>query len=265
MMRPLDSAHRPRWRRGVPLCVLVLLALPGCATRSKGMPWTILCLEVKGTYARPHVEQIAETLKRSAGIRAEDVFFSHDRDGASRLYYGRYFRRLDPKTGKRPIPRRLQEDLTFIKQLGAGPEQYLFLGAMMVPLPVADVGDPDWELSRNPGVYSLQVAVFEPTDHFWNFKQAAADYCAVLRKEGHEAYYHHGRATSEVTVGSFGEDALITPERGLPWYAPDVLKLQGSDELFQYNLLNGRIYRARNDQGQMVPVPSRLVRVPKEQ
>jgi hypothetical protein len=257
---------------------------PGLPSRSawgkaKGMPWTILCLEVHRESAAPVVEQIAETLKQTPGIRASEVFIRHDPDGFTRLYYGRYYRKLDSKTGRRPIPEQLRRDLEFVAQLGDEAGRRYFARARTIPEPQPDVGNPEWALTRASGVYSLQVAAFEPTDDFWEFKKAAADYCEWLRKKGYEAYYHHGESCSIVTVGSFGAEAVrplrrrvgtnaggSAPAKSTPgpapapaaaaeagpipegvWvseYSPEVAALQ-QDELLKYNLLNGAIVRAR--------------------
>ena len=124
-----------------------------------------------------------------------------------------------------------------------------------------DVGNPAWALSNLSAMYSLQVAVFEPTDVFWGFKQAAAQYCQVLRERGYEAYYHHTDASSMVTIGSFGPEAVRRGAGGYTYYSPQVLALQ-RDEVLKYNIINGGILRVRNADGVMVPVSSALVEIP---
>ncbi len=242
---------------------------PRKARGQKGAPWTILCLELRGPDRRVQMEQIAETLRQTPGVRAGDVYLRDDRDGAVRLYYGTYYRRTDPKTGKRDTPKQLRDDLTLIRQLGSGPGQYFFLRALAVRAPTPDVGPPEWSLARATGKYTLQVGIFEPTDEFWEFKQAAAEYCRLLREKGYEAYYHHTDAASMVTVGSFGDEALVPQESGVPRYSARVVALQQSDELLKYNLLNGAIYKGQvyaspTEKGERVPVPSRLVVIPRE-
>lgn len=209
-----------------------------------------------------HIEQFAETLKRTPGIRPDDVFVMDEPDGFARLYYGTYYRRTDPKTGKRPIPKPMRQDLDFLKGLGDASGRPYFLRAIPVRMPTPDVGNPDWALSTVPASYSLQVAVFEPTDDFGEYKQAAAEFCALLRKKGYEAYYHHGNACSVVTVGAFGPDAVITKTDGRTYYGTEVLALQ-RNELLKYNLLNGSVYKIRNTNGDFIPVPSRLVKIPR--
>ncbi len=221
-----------------------------------------MCLELSGPNRLSHVEQFAETLRRTPGIRSSDVFVRDESDGYARLYYGTYYRRTDPKTGRRSMPPGLREDLDLIKQLGGPSGERYFLRALAVRLPTPDAGRPEWRLVNAPGVYSLQVAVFEPTDDFWEHKRAAADFCEFLREKGYEAYYHHSNALSEVTVGSFGPEAVVTRADGLTAYGEEVLRLQ-QNELLKYNLLNGGIRYVRDGRGGRAAVPSRLVEIPK--
>ncbi len=265
----------------VSLCIAVGACLPafgGCATverneagfavkrgdsafAPKGSPWTIRCVEVRGPDRLNRINQVAGTLRRTPGIRPRDVIVTDDADGVARLYYGTYYRKTDPETGKRLVPKQLARDVELIKELGPPSGERYFIFARTVRVPTPDVGDPAWMLSSVDAAYSLQVGVFEPTDEFWDYKQAAADFCAALRDKGYEAYYHHGAGASMVTVGTFGEDAVVIPPRGLPYYRPEIIALQ-EDAALKYNLLNGRIYRAKADDGTKVPVKSRLVKVP---
>ena len=64
-----------------------------------------------------------------------------------------------------------------------------------------------------------------------------------------------------VTVGVFGEDAVIEETGKLPRYSAKVLLMQ-RDEWLKYNRLNGRVYKARTDFGEQISVESRLVRIP---
>jgi len=262
--------------RGLKLTALCLLAFAGCASGgskesggpsgslfgSKGAPWTIQCLEIQGPARMQQIEPFAESLRRTTGVRPKDVFVRDEPDGFARLYYGTYYRRTDPKTRKRSTPPQLQMDMELIKQLSGESGQRYFLQALAVRMPMPNVGNPQWALSRATGVYSLQVAVFEPNDNFWEHKQAAAEYCEFLRKKGHEAYYHHAGALSMVTVGSFGKEAVVNMPQGLPMYSAAVLALQ-KDDLLKYNLLNGGVYYVRDGKGGRTAVPSRLVEIPR--
>jgi len=270
------SRGLPARRDCIPPAALCLLVLAGCASGgskesggsggslfgSKGAPWTIQCLEIQGPARMRQIEPFAEALRRTQGIRPTDVFVRDEPDGFARLYYGTYYRRTDPKTRKRSTPPQLQRDMELIKQLGGESGQRYFLQALAVRMPMPNVGSPQWVLSQAKGKYSLQVAVFEPNDDFWEHKQAAAEYCALLRKKGYEAYYHHASASSMVTVGSFGPEAVVNMPQGLPRYSAEVLALQKT-ELLQHNLLNGAVYYVRDDKGGRIPVPSRLVEIPR--
>ncbi len=256
----------------LPACLVLMIC--GCATggagsvaslfSSKGAPWTIQCLELQGPDCVQQVEEVAETLRRTSGIRPKDVFVKNDSHGPARLYYGTYFRRSDRGKGMRPIPAGMRRDMNLIRQLGDGSGQRYFGRAMPVRMPTPDVGNPDWALANVSANYSLQVAAFEPGGDFWQYKLAAAQYCALLRKKGYEAYYDHGRACSVVTIGAFGPEAVITRPNGRAFYSSEVLALQ-RNELFQYNLVNGAIMRVRIEGGESVPVPSRLVEIPHPQ
>ena len=274
-----STARSSRWQpiRIASMVTLWLVVLTtGCATskkgsfgppganspfREKGAPWTIVCLELRGSYRGQQIEQFAESLRATPGMTAREVFVRNDPDGMSRLYHGVYYRKTDPETKRRSVPKRLRDDMRLIKELvGANGERF-FYAARKVRWPYPDVGDPRWRLVDVDGVYSLQVAVFEPTDEFWNTKEAAADHCRMLRDEGFEAYYHHSEGASMVTVGVFGDDAIIRRLRGLPAYSAPVIRLQ-QHELLRYNRLNGAVYTAGTAGGK-VRVPSRLVRIPK--
>lgn len=260
------------FRRGLWAVTLVgLLGACGCASNSagglasgfapKGSPWTIQCAEVQGADRALQIERIAAALRRTPGIRPNDVFVRVEGDAFARLYYGTYYRRTDPETRKRSMPAQMREDLELVRQLGDETGRRYFLHARPVRMPMPDVGDPAWALERVRARYSLQVAIFEPTDDFQEFKRAAAEYCAWLRKQGYEAYYHHANASSMVTVGAFGPEAVITGKDGRTYYSSAVLALQRDTNL-RYNLLNGSPYRVRNDAGVMVRAPSFLVEVP---
>ena len=279
MNRPFFLASPATRRKVVGAALLLLLTGIACRTApsvtkneppqprqsafgSKGSPWTILCLEMRGPYGMENVERIAETLRNTPGIKATDVFYIDEADEMVRLYHGLYYRKTDRKTGRRSIPKNQKKDINTIKHLGTGSTDYYFLQARIVRLPTKDVGNPEWNLANIDGAYTLQVAVFEPTEEYWEFKAAAADYCDILRERGFEAYYFHTEGSSCVTVGIFQEDAVVPRPVGLPTYSSEVLALQQSHDLLKYNRVNGAIYRAKTDTGVKVRVPSRLVHMP---
>lgn len=228
----------------------------------QGAPWSILCLEMTGDYRKAQMEQIADTLHQTKGIRGRDIIVQDGSDDMSRLYYGKYYRKTNAETGRRSVPKQMAADLMFLRSLTDSQGKYFFLRARKVRFPTPDVGLTAWDLREASGAYTLQVGVFEPTDDFVEFKQAAAEFCKLLRDRGFEAYYYHTESGSTVSVGSFGEDAVIAQPRGLPRYSREVLALQHSDDLMKYNRLNGAVYNAKTDRGKKIPVASRLVRIP---
>ncbi len=240
----------------------------------KGSPWTILCVETTSPTGVQEIQQLADTLRHTAGIRANDVIVRAESNYATRLYYGTYYWSTDPGGRREAMPSQMRDDLTVLRQLADPAGRRYFLRAVPVRMPTPDVGNPDWSLNRAKGMYTLQVAVFEPTDEFLEYKEAAAEYCKLLREKGYEAYYYHTDAASLVTVGAFGADAIIKPpadvaqrefiRKGtmvLPVYGKGVLSLQ-RDELLKYNLHNGGIRYSRSATGDRVPEMSQLVEIP---
>ncbi|MCH7871440.1 MAG: hypothetical protein IID33_07045, partial [Planctomycetes bacterium] len=133
--------------------------------------WTICCAEFTGPNGLEVARQLAETLKRTPGIRGKDVFVMEGSDEVVRLYYGRYRRRTDPKTRKRSMPRKLRQDLDLMRELVDETGRRYFMMCVAVRYPVPDTGKPEWALRNVRGVYTLQVAVFEPTDKFVEYKK----------------------------------------------------------------------------------------------
>lgn len=256
------------------------LSLAGCAAPSAGTsadqgrgqvlgrrgeaPWTILCAESLDREGQRRLGEIAEVLRRTPGVRSDEVMLREDRDGATRLYYGVYARRADPRTGRRPIPDAMRRDLDLLRELGTTDGRRVFTQAIPVRLPPVDVGPAEWDLRNVRATYSLQVAVFEPTDDFSEYKQAAVEFCQYLRGNGFDAYYYHTPVSSTVTVGAFGADAAVRRRDGLSDYSAAVRALQ-EHELLRHNLVNGGVVRVRDVQGTLHAVPSQLVEVPRHE
>lgn len=180
----------------------------------------------------------------------------------STLYYGRY---TDPsdELAKRDLMRIRLTELD-----GARPY------ASAVITPIVGTGndglgtDSDFDLHRHPGAYTLQIGYYD--DAFGpDFRKAAEKAVAVLRGEGHEAYFYHGPNRSLITVSLFSEEDVLSDlgenrsgNKVVGFrYSPRVKALQ---ERFPYNLGNGltlvekRAGQANRDQ------PSFIVQVPKE-
>lgn len=232
----------------------------------KGAPWTLECLKFRGSYSESMATEYAKVLQMTEGVRADDVVVMARNAEEHTIYYGTYFRETDPETGRRSTPQAMVRDRQLIKSLAMmvdGTNKFPFLQTRAVRLPLPDVGPAEWRLDRVDAKYSLQVAAFEPTDEFWDYKEAAVAYCRLLRDRDYEAYFHHGGGASIVSVGAFGADALTFPSKGLPILNPRIRRMREEDELLRYTRLNGQIYSARSSDGsRMVKVESRLVEIP---
>ena len=226
--------------------------------KPKGEPWTILCVELLGPDRISRAEALADELRQIQGIQPRRVEIVHSRR-SSQVLYGTYYRRIDADTGKLLIPDELRDDLQRI-QLGR------FIGARAISSPATDVGEPAWNLEKAEGTYTLLVAVFENTVDFYDRKAAAAAYAKELRQKGYEAYYSHGSRSSEVTVGTFGPDALVQRERRegagralVADYSAEVKQLQRKEN-FRYQLRNMRLIKPEGSDGQQF-LASQLVRI----
>jgi hypothetical protein len=237
------------------------LAIPACemVPTEGGEPWTIQCIQLQTPQHHEHASQVAETLRRTSGIKPEFVKVHHEA-GFSTVNYGQYLRTVDPNTAALRIPRSMKRDLKLIKELGDPQKGPMFRAARIVPEPGAPVGDSEYDLNNANGVYSLRVATFTNTPAGNDRREAAAAYAAELRKMGHEAYYRHGADLSEVTVGTFGSNALIEVTRtvrgrsGVPGkqmtqqVSPQVKALQAKEH-FAYELFNMRKVAIKTGQG----------------
>lgn len=217
--------------------------------------WTILCYEFNAVTHRDHCEQVAQTLRRTPEIRAGEVWCDHDDlNKISRLYYSRHRVPVDPKSRSPQVPAGMRQDFELVCTLGDDQQRRLFGQARMVPLVDAPLSDrPEWALVNAPGVYSLQIAVFQTASGFAEPRKSAVALVEELRREGYEAYYHHGAVMSMVTVGSFEGSATIK--------TPEVIAVLRSDPRFEYNYRNGQVQTTIvNDL--RIGSPSFLVKVP---
>ncbi len=222
--------------------------------------WTILVRECLGSGHRREAEKLAEALKKSPGIKPERVYVVH-RKHNSRVHYGSYWRPPNKTTGRFDLTQEMGTDLALIKDLTTSGERY-FYDARISPTPTPDVGNPAWELARNPGYYSLRVAIFYNEPGFTDRKKVAAEYCAALREKGYDAYYRHTEIVSEVFVGHFGRDALVKGRKlGVVAHLPskEVQELMKKED-FKVELRNMQVYSTRMGQRRTVQL-SRLFRV----
>lgn len=227
------------------LALLVVLLVSGCETGSSGggngaaptlfgpapieEPWAIRCITLNGPERFRYAKRYEELLKQVKELDPKLVQVFHD-ESSSTVYYGRYRRIWDPATGKATYEPDHQRDLQFIQTLAFSDSSvWPFKLASMSALPVGGAERPEWELRNAKGVWSLQVAVFYNSEQMNSRKQAALEYCKILRDEGYEAYYHHGTANSSVTIGAFPREAIQTIQKDVgvdPATGESVLSVQ---------------------------------------
>lgn len=132
-----------------------------------------------------------------------------------------------------------------------------FSGAVLVSLDNPQGATPGGplDLRRHRGMYSLQVGFYD-REFGEEFRQAAEKAAKVLRDEGHEAYYYHGRSLSLITIGLFTDKDLVYIDK-VANYGPRVKELQAK---FPYNLANG-LTIVNTINGNKITQPSFLVRV----
>jgi len=273
----LRHVNRAGCACGFVVAVSVMILLSGCRHpstafdwihanpwRTDGQVWTIMCMELQGEHREENAERVADTLRRTPGIRADDVYVVHHRRW-TKVYYGKYTRYPKDKTGRLTVPQKLRSDMALIKDL-AGPEGgRFFYEARVVPEPTPDPGNPKWHLRNNPGVYTLRVAIFYNEGEMREREKYAVKYCEELRSRGYEAYYRHGEITSEVYVGSWGEEAMVRKRRSGIWAffpSKEVQEFQ-KNENFMYELWNMKVFSSKKGE-RRVRRASRLVEVRKQ-
>ena len=185
----------------LPVWWLLSAALAGCGGAGEAN-YTIL---LKTTSGMSHVEK-ARLIEQSLGKHGWKDVYILVKDDHSQVCWGKY-------PSIKAAQKNLKKAKAFTNQLGQKP----FAVALVLPLPGKDLGPPEWNLAKAPGVYSVLVAVYYdvPEKNYFGRKQSAVELCRVYRQEWNwEAYYHHGPVRSHVTIGSFDESAVATVREG---------------------------------------------------
>jgi hypothetical protein len=186
---------------------------PVKTTTAPGQPdtaWTIVIASTAGDGMEQEIQKGLDKVRTRGGL--PDAY-SERRGKSMVIAYGRY---------SSPDSKQAQDDLKRIQNLdidGGKP----FAAAVLAPPPFESLPGsiPEYDLStlkRRRGkdaMYTLQVAAYARMDgkpatprDLAEFRAAAEKAAVELRREGEEAFYHHGRNMSEVTVGVFGDKDL---------------------------------------------------------
>ncbi len=223
--------------------------------------WEIRCGAARGTERFRIANSYADALKKVKGLKADRVRVLEE-SGEATVYYGRYERRYKDLGAAdafsySPDP---AKDMQLIRSLSLsvpdprGGEKLVwpFALATLEASPVISTANAEWELTRAPGHWSLQVAVFYNTDRMTQRKFAAEEYCRILRQDGEEAYFYHGAVNSSVFVGAFPKAAIRTESRENPLTGLLEVKSRMVDakllalqKKFPHNLHNGAIASER--------------------
>lgn len=196
-----------------------------------------------------YAKAYAESLKRVAGIKPEQVQVYHDPESSS-LFYGRYAARYSD-AGARSFAPDPEPDLQLIRSLSfpvGGELARPFALAQLDVVPTPSTTDSAWNLNNASGYWSLQVGVFYNTREMTERRSAAEQYCKLLREQGEEAYFHHGRDRSSVCIGTFPQGAIAQMTQEDPMTGRMTVKARIVDKKmlelqkrFPHNLENGFI------------------------
>ncbi len=178
--------------------------------------WAIRCLAITGENRQSRANAYGDALRKVRGLDAKRVLVLHY-DEESIVFYGRFARVLDSKSGKErfepdpaPTLKTIRELYLQNSKLAADdPANWPFRLAALDQLPTGDSSHPEWDLENASGFWAVHVAVFYNCDEMRERKRAAVEYCKMLREQGNEAYYHHGTDKSSVCIGVFPEAAVV--------------------------------------------------------
>ncbi len=145
-----------------------------------------------------HVEQASRYKLNTEKLAGWDGLYIEIDDDHSALYWGKYATIEDTK-------KNLKRAHEYTTPFGVT----VYLAAVAIPIEKDVQAPPQWDLRIAPGVYTVLVAEFYdvPDRDYYGRKQFAVEYCRQLRGQGKRAFYHHGLAKSQVTVGAFGATA----------------------------------------------------------
>lgn len=167
--------------------------------------YTLHCATFSGLTHIEDAKRVKEIMIRSTG--SKDWYVVHGSD-ESDLYYG-FYKTFDDRSQLNEF-NRAQNDKAKVASLVNNDGENLFPNVMFTSINTPDPPAPKaWDLSSNPGYWTLQIAVYRGSPLR---KQMAVDAVKGFRAEGIEAYYRHGPTTSEVYIGSWPREAVQEQE-----------------------------------------------------
>jgi hypothetical protein len=217
------------------------------------------------------ISAVGEDMERNAQLALEKV---RAKGGLHQAYTERRGKSMVVAYGRYPGPdsKEAQADLKRIQNTvidGATP----FAEAILTPPPYDALPGsvPEYDLSTlkqrrgKNALYTLQVAAYTRMDgkpasdkDLADFRAAAEKAVVELRREGEEAFYHHGPRMSVVTVGVFGEKDVDPVHAG-----KESMVVQMARQRHPLNLVNGQGVKVRNrGQSEAQLQPSRIIVIP---
>ncbi|HEY1921138.1 MAG TPA: hypothetical protein VGG44_00115 [Tepidisphaeraceae bacterium] len=166
-----------------------------------GAQFTLHCSMFTGPTHTMDAKRLKEYLVRQTG--SKDWYVVHSAD-ESDLYFG-YYKSFDDRADVAEYTR-AQTDKAKVSSLVDNEGERMFPQIAFVPIETPDPPAPkEWDLSSNKGYWTLQIAVYKGSPER---KQLAVDAVRGFRNAGVEAYFRHGRSTSEVYIGSWPRNAV---------------------------------------------------------
>ena len=183
-------------------------AVSGCGNMFAEKQYTILL----HTFSGPnHVRQsklYRDKTKELAGWKGLEVVH---KDNNSELYWGRY-----------PSIPSAESDLKMARTWHVpNVNRAAFPFPKVVLIPGKEIETPEYNLlNASEGYWTVLVAIFvdDPSQGFVgrDRQKHALEYCDWLRKQGYEAYYRHMSGRSQITVGTFPENAVVVESQASP-------------------------------------------------
>jgi hypothetical protein len=169
-----------------------------------GAQYTILCMTFAGPSHAVDADKARDALKESA--KKLDKWYVVNYGDKSILYYG-FYRCIDPRDiSDAAEGRRAIDDQNKIRALADSHNVHLFSACLLQPIDAPDPEEnPEWDLLKSPGYWSLEIGVFKNTP---DRKERAVAAVKEFRKSGVEAYYFHGPSISSVCIGSWPRNSV---------------------------------------------------------